>query len=103
MGLDHKRNYNCRSHCLDLSSLVLDAACGQRRFLGMNGFLVNGGHYRIDLHSEGNGMEEEFPESKLGISFKCLAPFYSKLYMVVYTFSPQKTENHVKLKNGQTL
>jgi hypothetical protein len=62
--------------------------------LGTNDFLVNDGHCRIDLHSEDNGMEEEFPGSKLDISFSW-APFYSKLYMVVYTFSLQKTENHV--------
>jgi hypothetical protein len=53
----------------------------------MNDFPVNDVYCRIDLHSESNGMEEEFPGSKLGISFSW-APFYSKLYIVVYTFSP---------------
>ena len=52
-----------------MSLLVLDVACGQRRFLGMNGSLVNDGHRRIDFRNGDNGMEEEFPESKLGISY----------------------------------
>jgi len=55
----------------------------------MNGSLANDVHRRIDLRNGNNGMEEEIPESKLGISFSW-TPFYSKLYMVVYTFSPSK-------------
>jgi hypothetical protein len=48
----------------------------------MNGSLVNDGHRRIDFRIN-------------------LAPFTPKLCMVVYTFSPKKTENHVKQKHTQ--
>ena len=77
MGLDHNLNYNCRSHKLDLALLVLDVACGQRRFLGNYDSLVNGGYHRIVLRSVGIGTGEEFPAGISRISCN-LAPFTLK-------------------------
>jgi hypothetical protein len=71
-----------------------------RRFLGMRGSRVTDVHCRIDLRNEGIGMEEVFPESKIGISLK-LAPFQPKTHMGVYSFFPKKV-NLSKRKTPRT-